>query len=237
MPVELLVMFIIMGGVFVQSLAGFGSALVAMPLLTGLIGIRVAAPTFALCALVAEAVMIHRYRLELRWSSVWRLIVGSLSGIPFGIISARLVSEQFMLLLLGCVTLGYALYNLAGLRPARLQDRRWAFGFGYIAGWLSGAFNTGGPPYVIYGSSQGWTPVEFKTNLQSVFVLNSLTVISLHALNQNITGDVLRYFAVSVPALLVGLLAGFWLERYISPVAFRKGVLVLLVLVSLNLIF
>lgn len=237
MPLELSVILIIAGGIFVQALVGFGSALIAMPLLSQLIGIQTAAPLFAMSAFVGEIIMVLRYRLTFNWSAVWRLMLGSLTGIPIGILSASLVNERLMMLILGGFTLGYALYSLLGLRIMQLRNRGWAFGFGFASGWLSGAFNTGGPPYIIYGTSQNWTPIEFKTNLQSVFVLNSMTVIAAHALRHNITGEVLHYLPLTIPAVLAGLLLGFTLERFVSPARFRTGVLLLLVILGLSLIF
>jgi uncharacterized membrane protein YfcA len=93
METEWVVFGIILLASFVQSLAGFGSALVAVPLLVQTIGLRAAAPTFSLVVLVAEVVMIVRYRHAFKLESVWRLIVTTLMAIPLGIAGACYVDD------------------------------------------------------------------------------------------------------------------------------------------------
>jgi uncharacterized membrane protein YfcA len=237
MPVEAAVILILCGGVLIQALVGFGSALIAMPLLIQLIGIRTAAPLFALVAITIEALLILRYRHTLRWEAVQRLVIGALCGIPLGIIGARAIDERLAMLLLGLLTAGYGMYALLGLKVHGMQHPNWGYGIGFISGLLSGAYNTGGPPYVIYGTSQAWQPVEFKANLQSVFVVNSITVNMLHWVNGGITPNVAWFYVLATPVVLVTLWIGFRLDKRINPTHFRKIVLILLVIIGLSLIF
>jgi uncharacterized protein len=237
MPSELIVVLVILFAMFLQSLAGFGSALISMPILVQALGLRVAAPLFALIAFVAELIMILRHRRAFQIQSVWRLMAASIVSIPIGIFGANLLPEALMLRLLGVLVLGYALYALFAPQLPRLKDKRWAYGFGFTAGLLSGAYNTGGPPYVIYASVQGWEPGEFKINLQSVFIVSTMTIIIGHTLDHKMTPDVIRLFILAVPAVIVGMFTGFLLERFISPLVFRRGILMLLVVLGLTLVF
>ncbi len=237
MPTELSIFLIISAALTVQALAGFGSALIAMPLLVQLLSLTVAAPVFALLAVVAETILIIRHRAAFRFSAMWRLIAAHVVGVPVGIIGAGLVPEHVMRFILGVVVIGYALYSLFAPQLRRIEDPRWGYGFGLIAGTLSGAYNTGGPPHVIYGTNQGWPPAEFKGNLQSVFLVSSVAVIIGHTLTGRVTGEVLGYVAVGLPGVLLAMLLGFRLERRVSPAAFRRGVLALLLLIGLTLIF
>jgi uncharacterized membrane protein YfcA len=118
----------------------------------------------------------------------------------------------------------------------KIENPNWAFGFGFLAGLLSGAYNTGGPPVVLYGNSQSWNPSEFKSNLQSMFLLNDVVVITGHALSQHITPAVWNNFGIALPALVLGLAAGLGAEKLINPAAFRKIVLLLLIVTGLRLI-
>lgn len=228
---------IIFIGTFTQGLAGFGAGLLAMPLLVSLLGVRMAAPMFALIILVVEIAMLLRYRAAFRLQAVWRLMAGAVCGIPLGVLAISHLPEQLVMLVLGLVVLSYALYALAGLRVPPLKRRRWAFVFGFAAGLLSGAYNTGGPPYVIYGTGRGWEPAQFKSNLQGVFILSSCVVILSHLLSGNITQQVLAGAALALPAAGLGLAAGLFFDRWISPPLFRRLVLALLVVLGLTLIF
>jgi len=236
--IEFIVIPIIFFALFVQGAAGFGSALLAMPLLVPILGVEVAAPLFALVILTGEIIMIIRYRHALHIRDVWRLMVSSLVGIPLGVIGIRMIPEPVVLLILGVVTAGYALYALSGIKPLRITNDNAAYGFGFLAGLLGGAYNTAGPPYIIYiTSSKEWTPAEFKSNLQAVFFVSSIGVIIAHFLSGNFTLIVIQHYLLTLPAAVIALVIGFSLDGRISPQRFRKIIMVLLVLLGLRLIY
>ncbi len=236
LSISLLVAVIIFFAVLTQTVTGFGIALVAMSLLVQLLGIHIAAPLVAMTAAVLEFTLLVRHRDAINWRAVWRLSVASAIGIPLGILALRHVNERVVLMVLGLVIVTYSVYALITPRLPKIENPNWAFGFGFLAGLLSGAYNTGGPPVVLYGNSQGWNPAEFKSNLQGLFLLNDILVITGHALSQHLTPAVWNNFWIALPALALGLIAGFGVERLIPPAAFRKIVLLLLIVTGLRLI-
>jgi uncharacterized membrane protein YfcA len=227
---------VIFFAIFTQSLTGFGLGLVSMAFLTEPLGTHTAAPLVALVAITAEVLMLIRYRRAFNFKAVRRLVVASVVGIPLGVIVLRQVSQQAALTFLGLLLIGYALYALFAPRLPEIKNPRWAYGFGFVAGLLSGAYNTGGPPYVVYGTCSRWEPTEFKSNLQGIFIVNSLLVIGSHALSQSFTAPVWQDYLIALPAIGLGLWLGFRLDRYINPALFRKVVLLLLLL-GVRLIF
>lgn len=222
---------------FVQAVSGFGSALVAMPILAQLLGIGTAAPLFAISAFTGEALMLATYRHDLTIRNVWRLVIGTLIAIPIGIFGSPYLSEHVGLLILGLLVFCFALYALLTPKMPRLYNPRWGYLFGFASGLFSGAYNTGGPPYIIYGATQGWAPKQFKANLQGTFLVGSLTLIVSHLLRGSFTGDVLRMELLAVPAFLGGTFLGTRLDGYVNPATFRRGVLILLLVLGLMLIF
>lgn len=233
----LLVSLVIFLAVFTQSLTGFGSALVAMALLPALIGIRTATPLVALVGLTIEVALLLRYHAAFRLKSVWRLIVASLVGIPLGLLVLRRGDEHLALAILGCVLVGYALYALFEKPLPRLKSNAWAYSTGFAAGMLGGAYNTSGPPVVIYGDAQRWPPAEFKSNLQGFFFVTNIFVIAGHALSGNLTYRVWIGYLWVLPAIALGILLGMWLASRINPAVFRKLVLVLLIVMGVRMIF
>lgn len=220
----------------VFGLTGFGSALIAMPLLIPLLGVDVATPLVAILALVAQVVMLIRFRDSISFSTVWRLVLASLVGIPIGLTVVRQVDSGIVLTVLGCLLFAYGLYGL--LRPSlpQIKNPRWAFAFGFVGGLLSGAYNTGGPPVVIYANLLRWSPAEFRSNLGGAFLLNSIVVVVAHGVSGHITASVLENALLAVPSTLVGMLASLWLEQFINQDTFRKLILVMLVVIGLQMI-
>ena len=223
--------------VFTQSLSGFGSALVAMALLPGIIGIKVATPLVAIVALILEVVLIIRYRQALDIKAIWRVILAALIGTPLGVYFLSNVNEQISMALLGVVITGYAVYALLGLNMPRLQQPIWAYLAGLFGGLLGGAYNTSGPPVILYADCRRWPPDEFKSNLQGYFVVSSVAVVASHILNGNLTSQVWHLFWWTMPFIVIGLVIGLSVDRWLNPVLFRKIVLTLLIVMGFRLMF
>ena len=202
-----------------------------------MIGIRTATPLVALVGMTIEIALLLRYHASFRLQSVWRLIVASVVGIPLGLLLLRQVDERLALAILGCVLVGYALYALLGQPLPGLKSNGWAYGTGFVAGMLGGAYNTSGPPVVIYGDAQRWPPAEFKSNLQGFFLVINVFVIAGHALSGNLTQRVWTGYLWVLPAIALGILLGTWLDGRINRAVFRKLVLFLLILMGARMIF
>ena len=231
----LLVGLVVLAAAFIQSLSGFGSALVAMPLLLPMFGPQGAAPLVALVSGALQLVLLVRYRQALSLGAVWRLALASVLAIPLGVWLARYVPERLVCGGLAAVLVGYALYALAGLKLPAVRHQGWAFAAGAAAGLLGGAYNTDGPPVIIYGSCRQWPPPEFKSNLQGLFLVNNAVILASHAVIGNLTAPVWRNFLAALPAVAVGAAAGLSLDRLVNAALFRKIMLGLLVALGLRL--
>ena len=234
--------FFLIGGIlflsaFTQGLSGFGVALVSMALLPSLIGIRDSIALVALIALVVDFSLLLRYWRSLQFQKILPLILASLIGVPFGIFLLRRADEGLALAILGIILVGYSVYALFGLRLPELKNKLWAYGAGFIGGLLGGAYNTPGPPIIMYASCEKWEPDVFKGHLQSFFVQNSIIVVLGHWINGSFTPDIWSLFWRGLPWLAAGILFGLWMDRWINPELFRKLVFVLLIVMGLRLIF
>lgn len=210
--------------------------MVAMSFLPELLGVRTAAPLVALMTLTTEVSLLLRYRAELNWRDIYPLLLASILGIPAGIWALRDLEEKWVMVALGLVIMGYAVYALLNLKLPELRHKAWAYATGLVAGLLGGAFNTSGPPVVLYGNCRRWQPAEFKSNLQGFFVVNSLLVVASRFLSGDVTREVWNFYLWVIPAILLGLLASGLLDRFMSPETFRRIVLVLLVVMGLRMI-
>jgi hypothetical protein len=224
------------GAGLTQALTGFGSALVSMAVLPPLLGLTASAPLVALMAGTLEVGLLLRYRSAVRFASVKWLAAAMLVGIPLGLLGLQAVPERLALAFLGAVLCSYSLYAFFSPRLPELRPRIWAPLLGLLAGALGGAYNTSGPPLVIYGHSQRWPPSEFKGNLQGLFLIIDVVVVISHLAAGNLTPGVLTGFAWAFPGLLFGALLGLILEPRLDPARFRRLVLIVLLVMGLRLL-
>lgn len=217
----------------VQTLAGFAFALIMMPIVTMILGVRTAAPLIALTALTLYGVNIFRYHESLNVSELWRL--GAVAGVPIGIWVVANANEAFVKVLLGLILIGSGLYGLTRPSPLRPCSPRWAYLAGFISGSLGGAYNTSGPPLAIYGALRQWPKDEFRAGLQSLFFVSGAFTVISHAAANHLSSKVLELYAWTPPALLLGILTGAWMDRYMDKERFRLLVLVLILVLGVSL--
>jgi uncharacterized membrane protein YfcA len=210
--------------------------MVAMPLLVELIGIETAAPLVSLMTVTGMVIILIRERHQMAFKAVFPLVISSAIGIPLGVLALRQMDAELVTGVLGLVIAGYALYALFAPEIPPLSHPLWAYGFGLLSGLLAGAYNTGGPPLIVYANTQGWESSEFRGNLQTMAMTGILLVVITHALSGNLTAVVWTRYLVALPALGIGLLIGFKLDSIVNPALFRKVVLILLLIIGLRLL-
>ncbi len=207
---------------FARSALGFGDALIAMPLLALFLEVRQATPLVALCGSTLALTMLIRGWREVDIRAAWRLIVSTLVGVPIGLYYLTSVPEGVIKVVLGGLLAGFGIYRLKGDAPPRLGSERLSYGFGFFAGILGGAYNTNGPPIVIYGTLRGWPPDRFRATLQGYFFPTGLMVLAAHAAGGLWTPTVLGLYVYALPVLAVALLTGEILNRNVKPERFSR---------------
>jgi uncharacterized protein len=233
----MLVALVVFIAAVVQGIAGFGGALVAMPLLVPLLGIQVASPAFALVAMVATLLNALRWRAFVTPRDLARLLLPALIGIPLGVWLLARLDAALITRILGVLIFLYAGYAILGLPVPRPKHDAWTYTAGFSSGLLSGAYNTGGPPIVMFASASQWEPNRFRGNLQTFFLLSSIIVTVSHALAGHYSTETLWAALWALPALFAGHMIGYRLCRFVNPAFFRRLVLLLLLILGARLLF
>ena len=101
----------------IQGLAGFGSALVAVPLLALLMPVERVVPLMMLIGIVLSSLNLLHLHHALRLAPLVPLLAGYLLGTPVGLVLLTQAPEALVLGLLGLSIGGYALFSLAGRPP------------------------------------------------------------------------------------------------------------------------
>jgi len=214
---------IVFAAAFVRSALGFGDAVIAMPLLAMAVGLKTASPLVAFMGPTISLLILARGWRKADMRSAARLIAASCLGIPVGIYGLARLPEEPLKVALGALILLYGAFGLA--KPgARIRNEKawlpWLVGWG--AGVLGGAYNTNGPPVVAYGMLRGWPPEGFRATLQGYFLPTGLMILAGHGLAGLWTGEVLRSYLYSLPAIVLGVVLGGLLNRKLTHELFAK---------------
>lgn len=211
----------------VYMVAGFGFALLAMPLMTFAIPVERAVVIVALLAISGTSTQAWKHRHHIRRPLATRLVVGSYVGMPIGIVLLNTIDDRVLRIALGVGVLVATIVLLRDLTLDHVGPR-----LDYAMGFLSGAANTSigtnGPPLVFDLQSRRLRPDEFRGTIGIVFALGNVFSLVLFLLAGKMTGDGLRAAAVALPAWIVGMALGNALQPRVPERHFRSLVLGLL---------
>ncbi len=194
-----------------------------------------------MCLLNNLALWIY-YRASFRWQAIAPLVCSALLCIPIGLVGLHYVSEDLARKVLGSLIVLYVAYDIVRLvaptaaMPA-FASPRWAYLFGGISGFLTGAFTTGGPPLVMYANSSGWSPEEFKGNLPGVYVIALTVALTGHYFEGHLTGELWKLALYTLPVFALGMGLGIGLSKQIDADGFKRLVLCLLGVIGLRLVW
>lgn len=242
----------------VRATVGFGDALLAMPVLTLLIGVRAAVPLVTALSLTVAVVMLVREGRGAVSREALLLLAGAVPGVPVGVVLLRSLPEVVLGMALG---LTVSLYG--GWRAVRLfrgRHRSWspptrgapradatprdvsrrAGRLATVAGFASGAFGAatgaGGPPVVMYGVARGWPPTLFRGTLQAYFLCAGCVVLMGYVAAGLWTPLSTRLYVAALPGVLVAVVVGSTLAGRLPTERFARLVTVCLVVVGVGLL-
>jgi uncharacterized membrane protein YfcA len=210
---------------------GFGTALVAMPLLAVTIGVRTATPLVGLVMLTTIAALLARTWRSVDVRAAWQLLLSSAVGIPVGVLGLRFAPEPVVKSILGALLIGFGLYGLARPRLLTLERHVWVYVFGFVSGVLGGAYNTNGPPAVACGVMRRWPPERFQATLQGYFLPATVLICAGHGLGGLWTRAVFGLYLAALPLVLVAVVLGHSISGRIPAEMFQRilyGALVVL---------
>jgi uncharacterized membrane protein YfcA len=235
---SLILVFVV---IFIASLTrstfGFGDALIAMPLLALFISIKTATPVVAVMGLTISIAILYDDWRHIRLKSIWVLVLFSLIGIPIGLIFLKGAAEDVVKITLSVVLIVFGTYKLLKPDLFVLRSRRLAFLFGLISGILGGAYNTNGPPIIIYGTLRQWKPEMFRAVLQGVFLPTNFFIIIGHGIAGLWTKEVWHLMIFSLPIIFLSIMIGNRLNKKIPSKKFSKYIFVFLILIGFVLLF
>lgn len=103
-----------------------------------------------------------------------------------------------------------------------------AFPCGLVAGVLSGLFSMAGPVVILFLAAGSKDPRVLRARLVLISALATSVRLAALVFEGAYTPQRMNWFAISIPAVLAGILAGNACSRFVKPVQFRVllGVLV-----------
>ncbi len=209
-PLVVLIAYLIFG------ISGFGSTLIAVPVLAHLMPLKFVIPVVVLLDCVSAISMGVKLRADVWKSEFIPMLPFLLVGLFIGAFVLMNVSAQWLLLILGGFVLLFGMNYLID-RKSRIRLPRWAVApIGVFAGTTSSAFGVGGPLYVFYFTARGATPEQIRATVPAVFSFTTVARIAIFASVGLFNTQMVIAAAALLPVMALGLWCGHRLHGRLS---------------------
>ncbi len=223
---------------FIRGIAGFGSGLIAVPLLALFLPLTFVVPLILLLDFTASLVMGGLDLKRVQWREVGMLIPFSLIGVMVG--TQLLVNLPLtpMLLILATFIFVFAVRSLLNLKGEKPVSAWWAIPASFTGGTVGGLFGTGGPPYVIYLNHRIQDKTLLRATFSALFFIEGAVRIATFFIAGLLLAQTVWWNALFALPLMLGAL---WLGSHVhtgltqTQMTRLIGVLLLLASVSLTL--
>jgi uncharacterized membrane protein YfcA len=236
---ELLWVFaILLGAYFVRGLTGFGSGLIAVPLMAMGKPLQFVVPLVMTLDFVASFILGGINSKQTNWAEIRRLLPFGLIGAMAGLYALTQFPSALVLASLGLFTVFFGARNALGIKPEGRISALWALPTGLVGSGAGALFGTSAPPYIIYLTHRLEDKTEVRATFSWLFVLDGGFRLALFvAAGLLLREETLWAIALGLIPMLLGLYLGNRVHLNISKEALIRVVGVFLVGTGMSLIF
>lgn len=224
----------------VRGVSGFGSALVAVPLLAHLLPLTFVVPWVVVMDVLAAVWLArsgHRGG-HVRWREIGWILPASLAGITVGVVLLLSMPREPLLMVLGLFVSAFGIRQFLGLHGDRTVSRWWALPAGFFGGAIGAVFATGGPPLVIYLAHRLHDKAQLRATLSGLFLIEgSSRLVGLLLAGLLLQEHMGLYLLAGVPLMAAGLYAGNHIHLNLSHRQMAIAVGLLLIGSGLSLLW
>lgn len=221
----------------VRGIAGFGSALVAVPLLALILPLNQVVPMVIAVDFSASVQQAIRERGLVKWQDLLPIFPFSFMGLLVALFLYTNLDLQVLLRALGIFIVAFALYSLRPNNSPKPKGKIWAAPLGFLGGFIGSLFGTGGPFYVMYLRMRQLDKATFRGTTAMLFTVDGgIRLIGLSLIGI-FNWQILILVLLAIPMKLAGFHTGHYLHHKLDERKFMLLVSVLLMLSGLSLIY
>ena len=212
-----------------RGVTGFGSGLIAIPLLVLILPISIVIPMMVLLDFIASVSHSIKHREVAQWKIIYPLLPFTVIGVLIALFIFKTVDTNLLVKSLGVFILLFAVYSLFSLKPHKQGSKLWVVPAGIFGGLVGTLFGTGGPFYVIYLQLRQLDKAAFRATVASIFMIDGGIRVGGFALSGFFIHETLLLVALALPIMGLSMAIGGHIHTNISPTTFQRAIGVLLV--------
>ena len=231
-----LVLLIILATSVVQAVAGFGFALLAVPLMVVVIDLQSAVIISSFVGTLSNMLQSWQLRRNINRNMTRRFVLATAVGSPVGLLLFVYANQSALKIVLGLSILFGVFVLSRGLELQHVSSwLDWIMGV--LSGVLLMATSTNGPPLVFVLQARRIDPATFRATLNMVFLVSATFGLVMFGLAGEILRSDVNVAAFAIPAMVIGVSTGVVIRKYVQQELFKKIVLFLLTIGGLSSLF
>ncbi|UCD84256.1 MAG: sulfite exporter TauE/SafE family protein [Deltaproteobacteria bacterium] len=225
----------------VETTTGFGCTVIALALGVHLYPIEELIVVLVMIALLQSSWLVVRgfYTIDWRLLST-RILPACAVGLPAGAYLFHDLSGRHLKVILGIFIVIISSAELYRLYRRQESSRPLPPGRGtallVLGGFFHGIFASGGPLVVYYSSRRIGEKASFRSTLSTLWLLLNTTLLVTYLIYGPLEHSHVMLTAKLLPALLVGIIIGEMLHRWVNEITFRKVVQSVLLFTGVSLL-
>jgi uncharacterized protein len=225
------VLCVVLSAYFVRGITGFGSGLIAVPLLALSQPLHFAVPLVLALDFTASFVLGGANAKKADWKEIKILLPFGLIGALLGAFALLKLPPGPVLVTLGAFTMFFGFRNIFGVASSAQISRAWAIPTGIIGGGAGALFGTSGPPYIIYLTHRIKDKTAVRATFSWLFVIDGGFRLGLFLVAGLLLDSKLQMaYVLSLVPMVLGLYVGNKVHLDITSEGMLKVVGALLVI-------
>jgi len=220
MPTETLAVaaLIVLFAYFVRGITGFGSGLIAVPLLAHWLPLQFVVPFILVLDVSAWFSLLGGGNVA---SAYWRelkyLLPFGITGMLLGVSLLMKLPKAPLLIGLGVFVIIFGVRSFLDIHGEKPISRLWAVPAGLAGGTVGALFGTGGPPYIVYLSHRLRDKAELRATFSGLFMIDgSLRIATFTVIGLLLQEHMLTALLLALPVMALGLYIGHHIHLGIS---------------------
>ena len=209
----------------VFGMSGFGSTVIAIPILANWLPLTYLVPLMALGDLVAAVFVGGSNRRHVSGAELRRLMPFMVLGIALGVTVLVNVPQQPLKIGLAAFAIAVGLHSILNPAPKGTISPWWCVPAGTVAGMLAAVFGAGGPVNVAYLAGRLRDKGEIRSTVSVIISISATIRTTLYALAGLVfKAGLLAGFALAIPFAWAGIAIGSRIHIGLSNEQMRRAV-------------
>ncbi len=214
-------------GFFIQTVIGFAGALIALPILLFVITLSDAIAYISLFYFLSSIYLVKKEWINIDKKLIIKVAITAIIGTAVGIWVLNFGKPLILKKSLGVFLLIYVVYSFYDVKKFK-SSKIFEYSFGFLGGFFSGLFSTGGPLFVILVKNATLDMKTFRATMFGVLGLVSIIRVPMISVGGILNWSHVYYALFVLPFFLLALFLGKKMYSKVNESVMRKSVLTVL---------